>query len=212
MCTGRVDLAHIFRVFSNGLDGVFIGGCRLKECNYIMQGNYHALNRVLLSKKIMAHIGLNPERLRIEFMSSGEGNLFVEVVNDFIEKVRELGPLGRGEGIEEEKLKFKLKAVTRLIPYMRLVESERLRLNFETIAEYEEFYASEEFARLFQELITDKLELSQILLLLEEKPFSNAEIASILELTPSEVSRHINSSAKYGFIRYEENEKRFSLA
>ena len=212
MCTGRVDLAHVLRAFSNGVDGVFIGGCRLNECNYTTQGNYHALNKVLLCKKIMEHLGLNPERLRLEFMSSGEGNLFAEVVDEFVKNVKELGPLGQGEGIDENGLKLKLKAFTKLIPYLRLVESERLRLNFDSIEEYTEFYGSEELTRLFSELVTDKLAISQIMLLLQEKPLSTGEIAQLLDLTPSEVSRHLNSSAKQGLVRYEESQKRFALA
>jgi F420-non-reducing hydrogenase iron-sulfur subunit len=157
MCTGRVDLALVLRALSNGTDGVFIGGCRLNECNYITHGNYHALNMVFLCRKIMEHIGLNPERLRIEFMSSGEGNLFVEVVNDFVKKVKDLGPFGKGEGIDEKELQVKLKAITKLIPYIKLVENEKLRVRFDTIEEYEKFYSSEEFYRLFRELIADKL-------------------------------------------------------
>ena len=102
MCSGRVDLEFVLRAFSNGMDGVFIGGCRLNECNYVTHGNYDALGMVLLCKKIMEQIGLNPERLRIGFMSSGEGILFVEAVNDFVKKVKELGPLGKGEGIDRE--------------------------------------------------------------------------------------------------------------
>src|SRR4030043_1456194 len=105
MCSGRVDMEFILRAFLNGMDGVFIGGCRLNECNYITHGNYHALNMVLLCRKILEHMGLNPERLRIEFMSSGEGIRFAEVMNDFARQVRELGPLGRSEGIEPDELK-----------------------------------------------------------------------------------------------------------
>src|SRR5512137_2204648 len=83
MCSGRVDLEFVLRAFSNGMDGVFMVGCRLNECKYITQGNYHALNMVLLCRKIMERIGLNPERLKIEFMSSAEGIIFAEVMNDF---------------------------------------------------------------------------------------------------------------------------------
>jgi len=97
MCTGRVDLSYILRAFSRGADGVFIGGCRLNECNYITHGNFHALSMVHLCKKLMEYIGLNPDRLRIEFMSSGEGILFAEVMNDFGNKVKKLGPLGKSE-------------------------------------------------------------------------------------------------------------------
>ena len=99
MCSGRVDLQFVLRAFSNGIDGVFIGGCRLNECNYITHGNYDALSNVFLCRKLMEHIGLYPERLRIEFMSSAEGTLFAEVINDFVEQVKEFGPLGKGEGV-----------------------------------------------------------------------------------------------------------------
>ena len=70
MCSGRVDLAFVLRAFSNGTDGVFIGGCHLNECHYITHGNYHALSMVQLCKKLMKHMGLNPERIRIESLST----------------------------------------------------------------------------------------------------------------------------------------------
>ena len=212
MCSGRVDLAFVLRAFSNGMDGVFIGACRLNECNYVTHGNYHALNMVLLCRKIMEHIGLNPERLRIEFMSAGEGNLFTEVINDFGKKVKELGPLGKGEGIEENELKFKLEAVKKLIPYIKLVERERLRVPVKSEEEYNKFFTSDEVNRLFNELIGDKLSISQIMLLLREKPLSTGEISEILGLNPSEVSRHMNSSSRQGLVRYDETRKCFALA
>ena len=154
MCSGRVDLGFVLRAFSNGMDGVFIGGCRLNECNYITHGNYDALNMVLLCRKIMEHIGLNPERLRIEFLSSGEGSLFAEVINDFVKKVKELGPLGKGEGIDENELKSKLEAVTKLIPYIKMVKREKLALHLENTEEYSELYTSDEIDRLFREVIS----------------------------------------------------------
>ncbi len=212
MCSGRVDLAHLFRAFSNGMDGVFIGGCRLKECNYVTHGNYHALNLVLLSKRIMEFIGLNPDRLRIEFMSSGEGNLFARVVDEFVETVKNTGPIGISEGINPETLRLNLKALTRLIPYLRLVESERLRGHFETLEQFKAFYASAEFERLFKELIADRLTISQIMTLLKEKSLSTGEISEMLGLSPSDISKHLRSSARQGLVRYEEDEKRFALA
>ena len=212
MCTGRVDLSFVLRAFSNGADGVFIGGCHLNECNYITHGNYHALSMVHLCKKIMEHIGLNPERLRIEFMSAGEGILFAEVMNDFGKKVKELGPLGKSEGIDENALKSKLEAVTKLVPYIRLVERERLRLPFKSKEEYDTFFTSDEFNRLFNELIVDKLAISQIISLLRERPLSTGKIAETLGLTPSEVSRHMNTSSRHGLVRYDESRKCYALA
>ena len=212
MCTGRVDLSYILRAFSRGADGVFIGGCRLNECNYITHGNFHALSMVHLCKKLMEYIGLNPERLRIEFMSSGEGILFAEVMNDFGNKVKKLGPLGKSEGIVENALKAKLEAVTQIVPYIRLVERERLRVLFKTEEEFDTFFNSDEFNRLFNELIVDKLAISQITSLLRERPLSTGKIAEILGLTPSEVSRHMNSSSRQGLVRYDESRKCFALA
>ena len=154
MCSGRVDLAFVLRAFSNGMDGVFIGGCRLNECNYVTHGNYDALNMVLLCRKIMEHIGLNPERLRIEFMSSGEGILLTEVINDFGKKVKELGPLGKGEEIDAEELKSKLEEVTKLVPYIKIKEREKLALRLEKEEEYDGLFTTEEVDRLFSEVIS----------------------------------------------------------
>jgi len=160
----------------------------------------------------MEHIGLNPERLRIEFMSSAEGTRFTEVTNDFVKKVKELGPLGKGEGIDENGLKFKLEAATKLIPYIKLVERERLRVPTKSEEAYNAFYNSDELNRLFSELILDKLAISQITSLLRERPLSTSEIAEILGLSSSEVSKHLNSSSRQGLVRYDESRKCYALA
>lgn len=212
MCSGRVDLAHVFRAFSRGVDGVFIGSCHLNECNYITHGNYHALTMVSLAKKLLEHIGLNPERLKLKFMSGSESNLFVEGVNDFVSKIKELGPLGLGEGLDEKDVKFKLDAVTRIIPYVRLVERERLRLPTMPEEDYHKFFASDELTRLFKETVADKLAIAQIVGLLREGPRSTAEIAQTLGLSPSEVSRHLTSSSRQRLVRYDQGEKRYALA
>jgi len=209
MCSGRVDPAFILRAFSNGIDGVFVGGCWLGECHYVTGGNYNALSVMHLCKKLLEQIGVNPERLRLEWVSASEGIRFAEVITDFTKKLKELGPLGIGEGIDENGLKLKFEAVKSLVPYIKLVERERLRVHFDTEDEYSEFFSSEEVDRLFRELIVDKLTISQILLLLRERPLSTGEIAEILGLSPSEVSRYLNSSAKEGLVRFDEIQKCF---
>jgi F420-non-reducing hydrogenase iron-sulfur subunit len=154
MCSGRVDLEFVIRAFSNGMDGVLIGGCRLNECNYITHGNYHALNMVLLCRKIMEHIGLNPERLRIEFMSSAEGILFAEVMNDFGNKVNKLGPLGKAEGIDQNELKSKLAEIAKLVPYIKLVKNEKLASRLQNPEEYDKLFTKDEIDKLFSEVIS----------------------------------------------------------
>jgi len=154
MCSGRVDLEFVFRAFFNGMDGVFIVGCRLNECKYITNGNYYSLNLVLLCRRIMEHIGLNPERLRVEFMSSAEGNLFAETMNEFSRKVRELGPLGKSEGIDLNALKLKLTEIRKLVPYIKLVKNEKLASRLENPEEYSRLFTKEEIDRLFREVVS----------------------------------------------------------
>lgn len=154
MCSGRVDLAHVLRAFSRGMDGVFVGGCRLNECNYVTNGNYYALNMVLLCKKIMEYIGLNPNRLRLEFMSGGEGNLFAEKVDDFTGVIKGLGPLGKSEGLDAEEIQAKLAEVTRLVPYIKVMKNKKMEKRLENPAEYETFFTNEEIEKLFTEMIS----------------------------------------------------------
>ena len=212
MCSGRVDLAFLLRAFSNGQDGVFIGGCRLGECNYVTHGNYDALSNTYLCKKIMTHIGLNPDRLRLEFMSGADGNILAEVTNDFTQQVKELGPLGSSEGIGAKGLNLKLEAAKKLVPYIKLVERERLRMPSKSEEAYHKYFTGDEFDGLFNELIGNKLAISQIMSLLKIKPLSTGEMAEELGLNPSEISRHINISSRQGLVRYDESMKAYALA
>ena len=212
MCSGRVDLQFILRAFANGQDGVFIGGCKLDECNYITHGNYDAWATVYLCKKIMARIGMNPERLRIAFMSGADGNLLADVTDDFTRKIKSLGPLDQDEGQDVDELKFKLEAAMKLVPYLRLVERERLRAPEKTKKAYSDFFESSEVDRLFDEIFTEKLAISQIMLLLKKQPLSTIDISQRLGLNPSDVSKHMNSSSRYGLVKYDTTSNCYALA
>jgi coenzyme F420-reducing hydrogenase delta subunit/NAD-dependent dihydropyrimidine dehydrogenase PreA subunit len=158
MCSGRVDLEFVLRAFSNGADGVFIGGCRLNECNYTTHGNYHTLAMVLLAKRIMEHVGLNPERLRIEFMSAGEGNLFADVMNKYSRRIKALGPIGRNEGLDEKELKSRLAEAGRLVPYFKLVKREKLAQHLHDEAEYDGLFTRDEVDALFRDVVSYYIE------------------------------------------------------
>ena len=211
-CTGRVDLGFIHRAFSNGEDGVFVGGCWPGECHYVTEGNLDALGNMHLYRKLLQRIGVRPERLRLEWIAASEGTRYAELMNDFVKQLRELGPLGQGEGIDGAALRAKLDAVGRLIPYVKLVERERLRGPVRKEAALSAFFASDETNRLFDDLIADKLAVSQIMLLLRQGPLSTGEIAQSLKLSPSEVSRHMNSSSRHGLVQYDVSRQRYALA
>jgi F420-non-reducing hydrogenase iron-sulfur subunit len=212
MCTGRVDLEFVLRALSKGADGVFIGGCWLGECHYVTEGNYDALFNMHFGRKLLERIGINPKRLRLEWISASEGTRYAEVMNDFGKQLKEMGPLGESEGLDAETLKLNLMAVTRLLPYAKLVERERLRVRFDKQEQYDEYFASDEFNRLFEELIVDKLAISRIILLLRDNPLSARDIADVLGIKANEVSRHLSNSSRLGLVSFDDAEKRFALA
>jgi len=74
-----------------GADGVLIGGCHFGDCHYI-EGNYKAARRIALLKKMLKHLGIEEERLRLEWVSASEGSRFAQVINDMTAKIKELGP------------------------------------------------------------------------------------------------------------------------
>lgn len=209
MCTGRVDLAFIFRALLNGKDGVLIGGCHLGECHYVTQGNFGAFSTLHMGRKLLELIGLNPERLRLEYIAASEGSRYAAVMNDFSNKVRELGPLGKGEGIDETVLRRRLEVVYNLIPYLKLVERERLRVPIKSVEAYNEFFSSDEFDKIFKDLVVDKVEQSQIMAILREKPCSAGEISEILGVALREASNQLNRSARQGFVEFDESQMRF---
>ena len=212
MCTGRVDLAFIFHAFAKGADGVIIGGCWPGECHYVTEGNYDALGNMHLSQKLLELIGVSPERLRLEWIAASEGSRFATVMSDFVARIGELGEIGQGEGIDRAPLAHKLQAVNQLIPYVKLVEREKLRVPGRSEAAFNEFYSSDEVNKLFNELIADKLAIGQILLLLRDSPLSTGQISEKLSLNLSEVSKHIIHSSQQGLVRYDLGSKCYALA
>lgn len=92
MCSSRVDPEHILWAFKKGADGVFIGGCHPGDCHY-QDGNYKTRRKVPVLKQVLRGFGIEPERLRLEWISASEGKKFVNVMNEFTEQIRSLGPL-----------------------------------------------------------------------------------------------------------------------
>ena len=86
---------------------MFVGGCWPGECHYMTEGNYDALGMMHLTRRLLEHIGVNPERLRLEWVGASEGIRFAELMNDFVKKLKELGPLGSGEEISVDAMKPK---------------------------------------------------------------------------------------------------------
>lgn len=152
MCSGRVDMKHIFYAFHTGHDGVFVGGCHINDCHYNPEGNYDALSMVSLCKKLLQYIGINPKRLRIEWVSAGEGIRFANLMNEFSREIEELGPLGKIEGLKEDDLKKRIEKIMGLIPYFKLTLMDKLALHNANEEIYKDLYTLEEIEKIIREV------------------------------------------------------------
>lgn len=99
MCSGRVDPQFVLEAFAQGADGVLIGGCHPNDCHY-QEGNYKALRRYHLLRRLLEQMGVEPERFRLEWISASEGERLRHVVNEMVQQVRALGPFRKCEQTE----------------------------------------------------------------------------------------------------------------
>jgi F420-non-reducing hydrogenase iron-sulfur subunit len=91
MCSGRVNPVYILEALKKGADGVLVAGCHPGDCHY-QSGNYKANRRIKLLQKLLADLGLEPERVRFEYISASEGKKFADVVTEMTNEIKRLGP------------------------------------------------------------------------------------------------------------------------
>lgn len=99
MCSGRVEPYLVVEALQAGADGVIVLGCHPGECHYL-EGNYRAVGRMTLLKRMLGQFGIEEERVRLDWVSASEGVRFASIVNQMTEAIRALGPL-RGQKAQE---------------------------------------------------------------------------------------------------------------
>ncbi len=92
MCSGRVDPQFVMEAFANGADGVLVGGCHFGDCHY-QSGNHKALRRFRLLRRVLAGMGIEEDRIRLEWISAAEADKLRDVMDDMVARVTALGPL-----------------------------------------------------------------------------------------------------------------------
>jgi len=92
MCSGRVSPELVLRTFREGADGVLVLGCHIGDCHYT-DGNHRTAKRMPVLRKLLSYVGIDPARLQMAWVSSSEAKRFTQVVSEFTETVRQLGPL-----------------------------------------------------------------------------------------------------------------------
>ncbi|MBU7047690.1 MAG: hydrogenase iron-sulfur subunit [Theionarchaea archaeon] len=183
MCSGRVDPEFILRAFMNGADGVLVAGCHPGDCHYIT-GNLEAEKKIKMTKMLLQEADFDPERLRLEWCSSAEGGKFAQVVGDFVNQLKALGP----PSFDEKKLKAAFD--TSLKERLRSWVGKERKLTEEGNV-YGDLIEQNEFNRLMEEVIKKDYEESMILLSIEDSPLSAKQIAEHVGLDPSDVVQHL---------------------
>jgi F420-non-reducing hydrogenase iron-sulfur subunit len=92
MCSGRVNPLFVMNALQQGADGVLISGCHPGDCHY-MQGNYFARRRFNLMRNFLEYVGIEPERVRMSWVSASEGAKWKEVIEEVVKGVKSVGPM-----------------------------------------------------------------------------------------------------------------------
>lgn len=97
-CTGKVDTIHLLKALEDGADGVFVAGCLEGQCHYL-EGNLRAKKRIAYAKRLLAEVGIAPERIDMFNLSSAMGGRFAEIVEEMTERITKLGPIYTGKDL-----------------------------------------------------------------------------------------------------------------
>ena len=201
MCSGRVDPVIVLEMFANGADGVIVMGCHPGECHYL-EGNFYAERRIKMLKRLIECTGLEPERLRLEWVSASEGTRFAGVVEDFTNQIRHLGPSPLAGEKPDEAILACVRAAERAAATSRLrtlVGREKKLTEEENV--YGEKVAQEEFDKLMEESVKEEYLRSRIYLLAKNKSMSVEELAKWLGVDPQIVLRHIVVMKRRGLLK-----------
>jgi len=184
--------------FIAGADGVFVGACKRGECHY-STGNLHAEAKLDLTRKVLALAGISPERLVLRWMSSAEGNKFVEHVTAFQADISRMGALGKAEGIGPADLAIKLESA------QQALGGRKLRWVLGKIVEfkekgnlYGERFTAHEVGRLYDEVAMDEYRLREILARLVTMPHSVRELAAAMGVAPRILVRQMADLKRMG--------------
>lgn len=96
MCSGRVKPEMVVKALYYGADGILVLGCHIGDCHY-QTGNHRAKKRIVVLKRFLSYLGIDPRRVRLDWVSASEGGRFAQIVTEFTEEIMKLGPLSLKE-------------------------------------------------------------------------------------------------------------------
>ena len=191
MCSGRVDPVIILEMFANGADGVIVTGCHPGDCHYV-EGNLYEERKIKMLKRLLALTGLELGRLRLEWVSASEGQRFAQIVTEFTNQIKKLGPSPVSGKSPNLKALEDLQAAKNAASDFRLrVLVGRERELTEKNNVYEEKIPQEEFDAVLDSAVEAEFIRHKIHLLTRDRPLPVKALAEATELKPAEVLKHI---------------------
>ncbi len=200
MCSGRIDPIIPLEVFKKGADGILVLGCHPADCHYV-EGNLYEERKIKMLKKLIALTGLEPERLRLDWVSAAEGQRFAQIVTEFTEQIRKLGLSPVSGNAPNQKILENLQAAKNAASDFRLrVLVGRERELTEKCNVYEEKMPQDEFDSLLDEVVEAEFVRQKIHLLTQTEPLSVKALAEATELKPAAVLKQIVSMRRRNMI------------
>jgi len=200
MCSGRIDPIIPLEVLMRGADGVIVLGCHPADCHYV-EGNLHEERKIKMLKKLLALTGLEPERLRLDWVSASEGQRFAQIVTEFTCQIKKLGPSPVSGKAPNQKILENLQAAKNAASDFRLrVLVGRERELTEKCNVYEEKMPQDEFDSLLDEVVEAEFVRQKIHLLTQTEPLSVKALAEATELKPAAVLKQIVSMRRRNMI------------
>ncbi len=191
MCSGRVDPVIILEMFANGADGVIVTGCHPGDCHYV-EGNLYEERKIKMLKRLLALTGLELGRLRLEWVSASEGQRFAQMVTEFTDQIKKLGPSPVSGKSPNLKVLENLQAAKNSASDFRLrVLVGRERELTEKNNVYEEKIPQEEFDAVLDSAVEAEFIRHKIHLLTRGRPLPVKALAEATELKPAEVLKQI---------------------
>jgi len=204
MCSGRMDPATVAKAFKKGLDGLMIVGCHFGDCHYIT-GNVQAKIKIDMTRRLFKYIGVSEERLGFQQCSSGEAAVFVKLMTEFAEKIRSLGPIGKGgDALQTPEIFKKLEAAEAVLAgeKMRWVIGKKTEF-LESGNKYGEIFTEHEFNRAIDMILVEEIEIQEILGQLNEGARSVKDLADALAIPSERVFRYITALNRKNMTRLE---------
>jgi coenzyme F420-reducing hydrogenase delta subunit len=212
MCTGRVDPAIVAKAFKKGLDGLMVAGCYFGDCHYIT-GNVQAQAKMEMTRRLFKYIGVNEDRVAFRQCSSGEASVFVELITEFDEKIRNLGPLGGdGDSVKAPEIFNKLEAAQAVLAgeKMRWIIGKKTEF-LETGNKYGEIFTEHEFSRAIDMIIVEETEVQEILIKLKEGAQSVKTLTTALSIPSERVFKYITALCRKEMVKMEKVSNRTPL-